>query len=164
MIIILNGTSSSGKTSIANKLLEKLNAPYFFFSVDNFLSPSMPQRINFEIPEDLKLIDESISGFNKALGAYASHIEYMIVDHVLQNPKWYDEIFNSLNRKDVLFIGVTAPLSIIEERENKREDRKSGTARAQYEQMSKFTYDLIVDTSKMSPDECANLIINQLTK
>ncbi len=130
MIIIINGTSSSGKTSLASKLLEKLNEPYFFFSIDNFLTPSMPQKINFEIPEDLKLIDESISGFNKALGAYALHIKYMIVDHVLQNPKWYDEIFKSLPRENVLFVGVTAPLNIIEERENKREDRKPGTARA----------------------------------
>jgi len=68
MIILLNGTSSSGKSSIAQKLLEKLKEPYFIFGVDRFLEPSMPAKINMDKPEDMKIIDRSLSGFNKALG------------------------------------------------------------------------------------------------
>jgi chloramphenicol 3-O phosphotransferase len=87
MIIILNGTSSSGKSSIAQKLLEKLKEPYFIFGVDRFLGPSMLIKINMDIPEDLEIIDRSLSGFNKALGCYAQAIDFIIIDHVLQNPK-----------------------------------------------------------------------------
>jgi chloramphenicol 3-O phosphotransferase len=162
MIIFLNGTSSSGKTSIANKLIEKLKEPYFFFSVDSFLEPSMPKKINFDTPDDLKIIDRSISGFNKALGCYAQTINYMIVDHVLQYPNWIKEISEALESSEVCFVGVTAPLDIIESREKQRSDRQPGTARAQYKQISNYHYDILIDTSIVSPDQAADKIIENL--
>jgi len=36
-IIFLNGTSSSGKTSIARALQKSLDEPYLYLSVDSFL-------------------------------------------------------------------------------------------------------------------------------
>jgi chloramphenicol 3-O phosphotransferase len=79
MIILLNGTSSSGKTSIARELLRVLPEPYFFFSIDQFLEPSMPQKINMELEKDLKIIDRAISGFNKALQTYAEAIDNIVI-------------------------------------------------------------------------------------
>lgn len=162
MVIFLNGTSSSGKTSIVNSLSKKMSDLYFTFGVDKFLEPSMPVQLNMDIPEDLMLIDKSISAFNKSLGLYAKEIDHMIVDHVLQNPNWIYEVAEALADFDVLFVGVTAPLSIIEERERTRMDRQSGTARAQYEQMQKYKYDLIIDTSILSPDMAAEEVIKSL--
>ncbi len=63
MIILLNGTSSSGKTTTAKALLNQLPEPYFYFSVDQFLESSMPLTINMDRPADLALIDRAISGF-----------------------------------------------------------------------------------------------------
>ena len=162
MVILLNGTSSSGKSSIVASLSNKLNDLYFVFSVDKFLEPAMPLRLNMDIPEHLKVIDRSISGFNQALAAYLKHTDYMIVDHVLQNPNWIQEVAKALINTDVFFVGVTAPLSIIEAREKERSDRQPGTARAQYEQMQKYEYDLVLDTSLMSSDSAAEEIIKNL--
>lgn len=162
MVIILNGTSSSGKTSIVKSLLEKLDDLYFVFGVDKFLEPSMPPKLNMEIPEHLEVVDKAISGLNEALGVYSKHIEHMIVDCVLQNPKWIREIAQSLEKTDVFFVGVTAPLEVIEAREAERFDRQPGTARAQYEQMQKYEYDLLIDTSRLSPDMAADLIIKEM--
>lgn len=162
MIILLNGTSSSGKSSIAKRLLERLAEPYFIFGVDRFLEPSMPLKINMDIPEHLQIIDRSISGFNKALGCYAQTIDFMIIDHVLQEPSWIKEVSAALSQSSVFFVGVTAPLEVIESRESQRNDRQPGTARSQYQQMNKYRYDLLIDTSKCTVEEAAENIIKNL--
>lgn len=51
---------------------------------------------------------------------------------------------------------------MIEAREAERKDRQTGTARAQFEQMKKYEYDLIIDTSLLSPDIAADLIIKKM--
>ena len=162
MIILLNGTSSSGKTSIAQKLLDKLTKPYFIFGVDRFLESSMPLKINMDKPEDLEIIDRSLSGFNRALGCYARAIDFMIIDHVLKDSQQIAEIAEALRPYDVYFVGVRAPLKIIEDREKLRSDRQSGTARAQYEGVSALKYDILIDTSIYSVDQAADKIIENL--
>ena len=141
MIIILNGTSSSGKTTLAKALLNKLDDRYFFFSVDNFLIHSMPENINMEVKEDLILLDRAISGFNQSFSAIAENIPFIIIDHVLQKKSWFIELFEAIKNKPTLFVHVTAPLDVIEKREASREDRAPGTAKNQYEQISKYKYD-----------------------
>ncbi len=162
MIILLNGTSSSGKTSIAKALLNELKNPYFYFSVDQFLEPAMPLKINMDEAADLALIDHAISGFNHALREYAQAIEFMIIDHVLQKPIWLKEVATALSDSKVFFVSVTAPLEVIEKRENNRIDRQPGTAKAQYETVQSYTYDLVVDTSKVSPEEAAKKIFESI--
>lgn len=162
MIILLNGTSSSGKSSIIASLLNKLDNLYFVFGIDKFLEPSMPPKLDMTVPEHLVVLDKSIRAFNEALKAYSNNIEFIIIDYVMQNPKWIHEVAKSLDGTDVFFVGVTAPLEIIEEREKKRPDRRPGTARSQYAQMQKYQYDLIVDSSTMNPDAAADLIIKNL--
>lgn len=162
MIIILNGTSSSGKSSIISSLEKKLDGMYFVFGVDKFLEASMPINLNMEIPEHLQMIDSAISAFNLSLGNYSSYIDNFIVDHVLQNPNWVNEIGQGLKDKNVFFVGVTAPLNVIEMREKNRSDRKNGTARGQYEQMRQYQYDFVVDTSVLSPDQAAIEILKEL--
>jgi len=122
----------------------------------------MPLKLNMETPEHLEIVDKAISGFNESLRAYSKHIEHMIIDCVIQNPKWINEVAKSLENVDVFFVGITAPLDVIEAREAERKDRQAGTARAQYEQMQKYEYDLLVDTSLLSPDMAADLIIKKL--
>ncbi len=164
MIIFLNGVSSAGKSSIAKILLNKLKEPYFIFGVDRFLEPSLPMRINMDIPNDLEIIERSLSGFNKALRCYAQAMDFMIIDHVLHNPKWIIEIAEALQESEVYFVGVTAPLEIIEAREKLRNDRQLGTARSQYEQFRKYQYDILIDTSKCTAEEAADKIIANLKR
>ena len=126
MIILLNGTSSSGKTSTAKELLKLLDEPYFYLSMDDFLDPSMPLKINMNIEADLAIIDKAILGFTRALKAYAETMDHIIIDHVLQSPYWLHEAANALKGFDVFFVGLTPPLEVLEEREKKRKDRQPG--------------------------------------
>ena len=162
MIIFLNGTSSSGKTTLAHELRSKLSEPYFYLSLDHFLSPSMPLRIDMSREEDLKLVDSSITGFNQALYAYSKSIGHIIVDHVLQKKEWLMQVADSIGHTDVFFVCVTAPLEVVEKREKLRPDRLPGTARSQYEAIHQQQYDMVINTHELNPQEAAIKIITNL--
>lgn len=60
--------------------------------------------------------------------------------------------------------GRCCPLPVLEERERARADERTpGQARAQFDRVHTFTvYDLEVDTSILSPEECAARIKERL--
>ncbi len=60
-------------------------------------------------------------------------------------------------------IGIQCPLDILEEREKKRKNRTLGQARLQYDIIHAYcTYDLEVDTSRFTAQECAQQIIQRI--
>ena len=70
------------------------------------------------------------------------------------------EIFSDLK---VYFIGLFCPLEVVEKREASRVGRFPGTAESQLEVCHAHgVYDLSVDTSVLSPDECATKIIDRI--
>ena len=72
-IIFLNGTSSSGKTSIAKTLQEILDEAYMHVSVDTFLLMLPDQYLMGEKQKDFsKLIPIVISGMHHSIKALAS--------------------------------------------------------------------------------------------
>ncbi len=88
----------------------------------------------------------------------------LIVDHVLQDPEWLNECVDLLSDQDVLFVGVHCPLDELERRESERE-REAGTARKQYGVVHMHgVYDVEVDTTALSPMECAEKVKEGLRK
>ncbi len=163
-IIFLNGTSSSGKTTIAKELQQILEEPYLLVSIDNFISMLSQKYLNGEDPETLKkTILKIISGMHHSISALASSGNNIIVDHVLQERQWLKECVNVLSDFQVLFVGVRCPLEGLELRESNRGNRKKGMARFQYDIVhSHNIYDIEVNTSKHKPLECAMQIKNVL--
>lgn len=93
------------------------------------------------------------------MGAFYEAGNDLIVDHVLQEEEWYRECINICKGKRAYFIGVECPLDIINEREKKRGDRPIGMAKHQYSRIhGEGIYDVKVDTSILSPEECAKKI------
>jgi len=59
---------------------------------------------------------------------------------------------------------VRCPLSVLEQREKSRKDRTLGQARAQFELVHAHgMYDVEVDTSLLSPTQCAQKIITRVS-
>jgi chloramphenicol 3-O phosphotransferase len=151
-IIFLNGTSSSGKTSIAKVLQEMLDEPYLHFSGDNFLR-MLPER--YFSPE---VVPKVISAMHHCISASALVGNNVIVDHVLEDKQWLEECIRLLAGFSVLFVGVRCPLEELEHRERKR-NREQGLARYQFGLVHAHgVYDLEVDTSVYSPMDCASQI------
>ena len=163
-VIFLNGTSSSGKTTIAKALQEELAEPYMYGSVDDFfhlypekfLSPTSRE----EAVVLARLVPAVVSGFHRSVAALAHSGNNILVDHVLQEEGWLKECVENWQGLDVLFVGVRCPLEAAEQREKERGDRNLGTARYQFNRVHAHDlYDIEVDTSTSNVDECVSRIM-----
>lgn len=173
-IVLLNGVGSVGKSSIAKALQGITAEPFLHLSMDAFID-MMPATmfegadgLTFEtLQEDGKpsvaiatgpVAARVFSGMRFAIAAMARHGNDLIVDDVMlgRDQAEYDEALAGLT---VHWVGVFAPLDVLEAREKQRSDRMIGLSRWQFDRVHKgIKYDLEIDTSRSSPTECAQLI------
>jgi chloramphenicol 3-O phosphotransferase len=187
-IIYLNGTSSAGKSSLAAALQALLPAPYLHVGLDRFNGMFPPQYVAVQpfdqaVPpqahEGLVLFHDTqdgrlrlephhgpawerlADGFRQSIRALALTGNNLIVDDVLTRRDALLETVVALAGLPALFIKVACPVDELERREQARGDRLLGLARWQHEQMADWAeaeYDLVVDTSRHGPDECARQV------
>lgn len=162
IIILLNGTSSAGKTTIAKALQQIMDAPYLHVPVDSFgvMAPG-PDKVG-EPGSRLwqSVFNRVLSGFHHSLAALAAAGNNLIVDHVLvqgvEPENWLTECLDLLAPFTVYFIGVHCPLEELRRREQARGDRGIGLAEWQLGRVHQHgVYDLEVDTSVSSAEQCA---------
>ena len=166
-IIFLNGTSSSGKPSIAKELQECLQEPYMFLSLDAFFSMYPEKTIDPQTKEGAevftRLVPGVIAAFHKTVAVLADNGNNLIVDHVLQEEEWRQQCVDLLTHFNVTFVGVKCPLPVLLEREKQRGDRLTGTAEYQFDRVHKqCVYDVEVDTSVLSVEQCTQMILKTL--
>ena len=100
-----------------------------------------------------------LSGFHASAASIARAGNWIIVDHVLENPKWLDECVELFDGMEVIFVGLHCPLEELERRERERGDRQKGLARYQFERVHAHdVYDIQVDSSTNTIEECASVI------
>ncbi|MCB2288928.1 chloramphenicol phosphotransferase CPT family protein [Clostridium sp. CS001] len=161
-IIFLNGTSSSGKSSLATKIQEVSQEKFFHVQIDTFCD--MLHEKNFD--------DDFVNSENLAASIMHNFVfslcksgENVIVDTVIenQNKHWLKECVDLLYDMPVTFLKVNCPLHELERRELQRGDRRIGQAKGQLSNMDfNDIYDLEVNTYENSTDECVSVIINQM--
>ena len=157
-IIFLNGTSSSGKTSLARALQRELEEPFLYYSSDTFAT-FLPEKCFQDLSLLIAEVPNLLSGFHTSLPVLVQAGNNLIVDHVLQEKDWLLQCLEVLEGEEILFVGVTCPISVLEEREKKRVDREEGQARYQSSRLHEgCVYDIEIDSSKMSPEEGAKLV------
>ncbi|MFE4716644.1 chloramphenicol phosphotransferase CPT family protein [Streptomyces sp. NPDC004685] len=157
-IIFLNGTSSSGKSSIARELLDLLDDGVFFhLAVDGFNAMRSKRELGAdELDASLR---RTRMGFHRSIAAMAEVGNDIVVDHVLSEPWRLLDCLTVLRPEDVLFVGVHCPVEELARRELARGDRPTGLAAHQYDLVhSHGDYDLECDTSTANPRECAQQI------
>jgi chloramphenicol 3-O phosphotransferase len=166
-IIMLNGASSSGKTSTLRALQELMPEPYLDAGIDKFIW-MLPKRYL-----DRPLWDEVLglntragpvghalfSGMHHAIAALSRAGNPVVADHVLVEPRWVEECARLFVGLPAFLVGIRCPIEVLEKREKQRNDRTWGQAREQFEAVhSHVVYDLEVDTSVSTPQECAQQI------
>ena len=186
--ILLNGTSSAGKTTLAKALQQKLNEPHLYVALDQYRD-SLPDKyrglnsppgtlgydglnvVPIELEDGRKITSIKFGDYGKKVlhgmrlsaAALVRNGLNIIIDDILLEPAFledYLEIFSDLN---IYFIGLFCDLKVAEEREASRLGRFPGTAESQLEVCHAHgVYDLSVDTSILSPEECATRIIARL--
>lgn len=167
-IIILNGTSSSGKTSVLEALQERLEEPYLNMGIDKFIWMLPERYLERPLWDDvLGRASEAgdtghrlVSAMHHAIAAASRQGMNVLADHVLVEAAWAKECAHLFAGLPAWLVGVRCPLDVLEERERNRRNRTLGQARAQFEVVHAYChYDLEVDTSVYNPQECAGQII-----
>lgn len=170
-IIFINGTSSSGKTTLVKALQERLAEPFLDMGIDRFIWMLPSRYLDRPLWDDVlgKAVHPGpqglilFSGMHHAIDAAAERGNNVIADHVLVEKAWVDECASLFADKNAYLIGLHCPLEVLERREKERNDRTLGQARAQYNVVHKFTkYDLELDTFNLSVEECVEKVINRL--
>ena len=167
-IVVLNGGSSSGKTSIARCLLDLLPGPWLTLGVDDLIA-AMPGRRD---QGDLITFtpDGGVSvgpGFRRLEAAWAAGMAAMaragagvVVDDVfLGGGASQARLRMALSGLEVLWVGVRCDAAVATAREAIRPDRVPGMAAAQAEAVHRgVDYDMEVDTTTNSAIACAELV------
>jgi chloramphenicol 3-O phosphotransferase len=156
-IIFLNGTSSSGKTSIAEDLLRVLDRPYFHLAVDAINSMRAKEKTGELPPDELAAaLTRTRAGFHRAAAGMAEAGNDIIVDYVLSEPWRLLDCLTVFAGFDVVFVGVHCPLGELQRREQMRGDREPGQAASQVIAVHEHgIYDLECDTGSATPLQCA---------
>ncbi len=162
--ILLNGTSSSGKSSIARAIQKQASVPYIHLEVDMVL-----RALNWEVPSVSEKLGECfqacITNFHKSLPILITPPFYGIIDHVILREDKYKECLDCLNALSFVTVGVHCQLEEVNRRELVRGDRKIGLAASQFEKVhSNREYDIEVDTSTMTPEQAAEIILNYIKR
>jgi chloramphenicol 3-O phosphotransferase len=90
-----------------------------------------------------------------AIAALARHGNDLIVDDVMLGRDQMEYV-EALAGLTVHWVGVFAPLKVLEARERQRSDRMIGLSRWQFDRVHRgMRYDLEIDSSVASPEDCA---------
>ena len=159
--VLLNGPSSSGKSSLAKALQALMETTrserYEVISIDDFMKCS-PNETIYE--DDVYEISGDMC--EKALEILGSG-SGVIIDHVITSERIFTQLKEALSAYPLHTVHIACPLEVLRARERARGDRCPGSAESSAEYLyPKEGYDLTVDTSRGTPSENARLILEAL--
>jgi chloramphenicol 3-O phosphotransferase len=146
-VIVLSGTSASGKTTLATELQRRAEVPLQYMPLDSFI-------------DMLPCWDDAVFtamevGYHHAVAATARAGNHVVTDHF--RPDLDMDLYRGLR---VLLVGVHCPLEELLRREARRPEQRRGFAGAQFGHLhSGREYDVEVDTSVLTPELCANAVL-----
>lgn len=157
-VIVLNGASSSGKSSIARQLQLALPDSFLAFSVDTLVDALPPasetEQQGIVVADDgVVSVDQQFrrleAGWYQGLAAIARNGVGVIIDEVfLGGARSQQRLESALSGLAVAWIGVRCDLQVAVAREAARCDRTPGMAESQATIVHQGVhYDLEVDTS-----------------
>ena len=181
-VIILNGPSGSGKSSI-QKEFQYLMMPNLWIKtgIDSLFDAPMPsitpENMSFwQSPNPIRWVETSQDNdgnnvitlfvgeqgkkvayaMNSAIAEYAKNGCNVIVDYIAYKQEWFDDLQKKLAGIRTYYVAVEIPLETLEQREAARGTSPKGHARSHY-----FTvyghkkYDLTVNSATHSAKEIA---------
>ena len=163
-IIILNGVSSAGKSTLARTLQDRLSEPFYILANDTFCYMSPVKFIEINAHETYS---RALIGMYHTIKTFSDIGINVIVDDVfLQEnnpPNRLEECLKLIHEFPVLFVQVTCPLEELRRREKERGDRGIGQGESQLAILDpQDTYDITVDTFNETLEDCADKIIDIL--
>jgi chloramphenicol 3-O phosphotransferase len=184
-IVVLNGTSSAGKTTLAAALQRALPGEYEVVGLDQTVRAS-PAEL-FVIVDDLdhepvegwlvpiregvqlglpRLGPAALEVLENMYASYAVRADSgvnLIVDDVLWHPRAIELAAMHFAERDAWLVDVHCPIEVAVERERRRGDRAAGGAVLFAGELRRIdAYDIRVDTSVLAPEPAAEHVVAAL--
>lgn len=181
-VIILNGPSGAGKTSIQQQF-QHLMMPNLWIKlgIDTLFDKPMPDitlenLALWQAPNAIRWVettkdaldntvitlhmgeqgDKVAYGMNSAIAAYAQTGCNIIVDYISYKKEWIDDLQSKLKHVPTYWVKVAIPLEVLEQREAARGTSPKGHARSHYDTVyGNIAYDLTVNSDQNSAQEIA---------
>lgn len=160
-IIIINGPSSSGKTTLALALQNQFEFPFLRFSFDVFMENNVlpMEQIKNGTFAWSSMRPSVFNGFHQCLPVLAATGNNLIIDHIIETKSWMINLIELLSEYDVYFVGLHCSLPELERREIQRGNRRTGEARADFEIVHSFAfYDLVLSSEDSLEGNVVTLI------
>lgn len=174
-VIVLNGGSSAGKSSIARSLQSLLEPVWLTFGVDDLiralpggnLPPGQQRTIELAADGTIEVSPEYRrleTAWYAGLAEMARAGVHVILDEVfLGSGEAQRRLADAFPGAALVWVGVRCTPAVAAARERERPDRVVGMARTQADRVHVgVRYDVEVDTTTMSPQECAAAIVSHL--
>jgi chloramphenicol 3-O phosphotransferase len=182
-VIVLNGTSSSGKTTLAAALQRRFAADgecWFVYAMDDYfakvpfdwVTAGKHVGVHAEQGVILEVVDgvfrmrmgpigrQVLAAWRGAVGSAARAGLNVIADDVVLTEEEWQAWQAELDGLDTHWVRVHLDLDVLEAREQARGNRMPGQARSQYDDAYRYpTYDAEVDTGVLDPDAAATAVL-----
>ena len=157
-IIILNGVSSSGKTTLSKALQNAFSEEYLALGIDDIIGMLPTGLPDTGVEDTVRKCQTILHGFIRLLSDTGHNV---IVDNIiLASFGTLDECVTSLKDYQVMMVRLNCPAHELRRREQKRGDRSIGNGESQIDDLVPTdTYDVVVNTYEESIDQCVNRIL-----
>ena len=155
-VILLNGPSSAGKSTIAHALKAKLDCTKksIIISLDDYLTMTADEPIWED--DVYAVMPRMCRDIVRALAAN----QLVIVDHVITSQRIYKALMNVIGSVECLQVLITCDMETLRQREKNRGNRCAGSAESSMRYLyPKEGYQITADSGKSSPDQIVKEIM-----
>lgn len=168
-VILLNGPSSAGKTTLGRALRDRLYATHgmcsLMLSIDQLLRSATGGHESV-----LAGLERTglpfIETFHAGVAAAAKAGAWTIVDHVIgEDLRWVEDLLGRLKAVPLLSVQVLCDDEELRKRESGRSDRSPDWPHAERQARHihiQLPNQMVVDTTRTSPEDCAACILDAL--
>lgn len=163
-IIYLNGVTSAGKTSIARAMRQYGD---FYYLSDDLFEDHIADIPDYGTEGYWETLAQAVFLMYRTAALFSDHGKTVLIDSMLMESEafapHYQRMLEIFQNNPLMVVHVYCPLEICRQRNLARADRHEYQSHEQAAQMAQnVRYDLQLDTSLLTPEQCAQKILEKL--